>query len=56
MARLVINLQNERSALAHSLYMSLKTGEKVDISKYFEATDAALNIASFYIESSNIAL
>ena len=49
MANLVINLQNERSAIAYSLFMSLKTGEKMDISKYFAKTDEALNIVSTFL-------
>ena len=49
MANLVINLQNERSAIAYSLFMSLKSGEKMDISKYFAKTDEALNIVSTFL-------
>lgn len=42
LASLVLDLQNERAAIALSLYMSLVTGEKTDLTKSFSKTDATL--------------
>ena len=42
LANLVIAMQKERVEVAFSLYMSQETGEKLDLSKVFANTDAAI--------------
>ncbi len=42
LALFIIDLQRERSAVALSLYISQKSGQKEDLSKLFSQTDRTL--------------